>query len=97
MPESKTEGDNPNPKPRTRGFFHAKKGAAMSKPRIGLGPWINESPSRFGVFNDNLDEDGRFDARRDMPWTVCRFDYLNKYFPTHAEAVAYADREARRA
>lgn len=71
----------------------------MSKePYVGSIGWKTENPLKFAVFNANLTTEGyRRTFIMSEPWAVGRKGVLHQWFPTHAKAMAYADREARRA
>lgn len=75
----------------------------MSKERIGTFAYRHLNPDRLAVRNVAYEsytgDRVMFTpwAPKDDEWVVMRAHQRLSSFPTHAEAIAYADREARRA
>ena len=67
-----------------------------SSPPIGTNSWYARRPQRFGIFTANKLLGGHFiaDSGDPQPWGVVH-GMSCEWFPTHAEAIAYADSQAR--
>lgn len=61
--------------------------------RLSSSEFGEENPQRLGIFRPSF-IDGEWIARGDV-WVIVRGLKSVEWFPTHAEAIAYADRMAR--
>lgn len=74
----------------------AVRGDEMTSPTIGTDDWMTRNRNRFGVYHRGLEESGHFSPNVFQPWAVCQGCDHRANFDTHAEALAYANRMARK-